>query len=193
MPLRTSILISYEEYQRLLKSEKQYKHFLSKKEESAAAAPDAAHSSSRDSADLGGAGTSGHLDGAGSSGLPTPALQEVSDLFPKPPGALTDPGPVDLNVNFVPPKPSPLVHPTLFVDTTDRIHQETKRDKGLPPQPMPDLNPPLAPLQPQGHQVQVVPVPRAAGGSQTQHPWYYIGPVDFSSDEESQDDFLDNL
>lgn len=180
MPITQRILISYEEYQRLNQSEKQYKLFLQKKDGQKEEKP------------------ADELAGAGSLG------QETVTSFSS---QLTDSGPVLLNTNVLPPQPSPLVYNSVFPDRTDRIRQEAKRDKTLPPSlplndplgvPDPNLPDGEAPVRPfvatqkqrdQDNSVSLGRPPTEAE-AKAQIPWYFIGEDDLDSSDQ-EDDLMD--
>ena len=191
MPITQRILISYEEYQRLIKSEKQYKHLLQtqnsgKKEESAS--------------DLVGAGA------AETSGLvPKTFLPESAQHLP-------NSGPTAINTNVAPPSFTPIVYYNTVQDNTDRILQAAKRKNTEPPS-LP-LNDPLGyrdPDLPEGHapskpfaatqrdrnlQDFVQPPPAKAAHTVTKESsknWWYIGPEHFTSSEEEDEDGLSDV
>lgn len=197
MSVNQRILISYEEYQRLLQSDKQLKHFLQKKdaekEESSRSSP---------GSDLTGAGVSAEdLAGAGNS--------KHMSLWPE---TLPNGGPALINTVVSPPAPSPNVFHALYPDRTDRIREEAKRDKTLPPAlplndplgiPDPSLGEGQAPREPfvatqlqrdqdksvsLGHPPTSREVAAAAqeGGADQ---WWYIGPEDFEDSTEEDEDW----
>lgn len=212
MDISQRIIISYAEYQRLLKSEKQYNHYREHRSSVKKEAPEEAPAAS----DLVGGGAVGGGSSGHSRQHPVGPPADFPLSFSSFEHPLPNNGPVAINTNCKPPPEDPLVNYRLFTDNTDRIRQEAARDKTLPPS-MP-MNDPLGvrdPSLPQGH-APVRPfvanqqqrnadnsvslgrpptaqeVAAAAAAEEKSHPWYYLGPEDLASSSED-DDGMDDL
>lgn len=180
MPISKRILISYEEYQRLIAIEKRYNHVMQK--------PPSAKADEDSASDLVGAGNSTQMPV-----IPMPGMrQDIPNSFP-----------AEIDTNVLPPKPNPIVHTMVLPDNEDRIKQEAKRDKSLAPSlPLNDALGVSDPSLPDGRapEKQFLASKRQRNEDDSTslgHPptkaevsssgkWYYCGPSNFSSDDDEE-------
>lgn len=169
MPLTQRILVPYSEYQRLQASETRLTTLLEEERKKG-------HRANLGAVELvGGGATAGPLAG-------------LVGNFP-------DNQPTSVDTNAVPPRASPFIYDGEVPSNEDRIRQEVKNNDRVPSLP---LNTPLLAKDPTDMQAstsqpkkgQAV---KSLGHGVTEHPWYYQGPDDFSSDDEDEEDHLHRL
>ena len=171
MPLSQRILVPYSEYQRLVASEKRLTLLLQHEKSKGSVK----NNQELEAANL-------HGGGAGGSATDLPLAGLIGEL----PNNL----PAVVDTNVLPPRANPILHDMQFPSNSDRIQQEEKRNKDLPPS-LP-LNDPLGaidPSLPEG----MPPTKSFSAAKNLGHgnskpvqtqAWYYLGSADSSSEED---------